>query len=118
MIMEGIKKREDIVVKEKDKLYKKLEKVLKYFDDDGSVIDAISIYHGDTVTLNNGNDKEGYKFIGWVYNGKVVTEISNIKGDVSVTAKYEEVTGCNKGMIMFDFCLLLGAVLILRRRYS
>ena len=33
MIMEGIKKREDIVVKEKDKLYKKLEKVLKYFDD-------------------------------------------------------------------------------------
>ena len=25
-----------------------------------SVIDAISIYHGDTVTLNNGNDKEGY----------------------------------------------------------
>lgn len=33
MIMEGIKKREDIIDKEKDKLYKKLEKVLKYFED-------------------------------------------------------------------------------------
>ena len=46
---------------------------------------------------------EGYKFLGWELNGEVVTSIAATqKGDVTLSAKWQEITGTEEYKVTYD----------------
>ncbi len=65
-------------------LYEINQYLVTFLDWDGSVIAKDYVNHGSAATAPADPEREGYTFIGWD------TDFSNVTGDLTVTAMYEE----------------------------
>jgi len=67
-------------------VYDKQKFTVKFFDEDGTVLQEVQVAYGGKAVNPKDPKKHGYKFIGWD------KDYSNVKENLEITAKYELAT--------------------------